>query len=257
MANYYFLAASLPPLYLDKKPELSFAELKERLVLNLNRRDYEKTVVLRRFIDLTNIRSLLLEEPIDPRGNLDEKALDEALLIRNILPSYVFDFLDRYENVSDQVKHFSGLLSLFFLEEIPHQKGFLRKYLSFEHEWRLVATALRAKQYGKDLIRELQFEDFGDPLVAQILAQKDAAHYEPPFEYLDLKEKLSSCGTDPWLQYRVFAEYRFVKIEEMIDHPLFSIEWILAYMAQLLIVEHANELDALKGRMILDTFKAG
>jgi hypothetical protein len=86
MANYFFLAASLPPLVLGQKPDITFDELMNRFEINLTPEDLEKSKVMRRFIDLHNIRSLLLEEPIDPRGNLNEKALDEALLIKNILP---------------------------------------------------------------------------------------------------------------------------------------------------------------------------
>jgi len=214
----------------------------------------EKVRVFRLFIDLNNIRALFLEEPIDPRGNLTEKELDEALLIHNILPDYVFDFLDQYDEATEKIRHFSGLLSFYFKEEIPKQTGFLKKYLQFERDWRLVVLALRAKQLKRDVIDELQFEDFSDSLVAQILAQKDADRYEPPQEYLEIKDLLASCGSDPWQKHKVFAAWRFHKIEEMVDHPLFSIDWILSYMAQLLIVEDWNELDEQKGRMILDTF---
>ena len=256
MGNYYFLAASLPPLALGEKPDLTFEELKERLRINLSPNDYAKTEVLRRFIDLQNIRSLLLEESIDLKGNLNEKELDEALLIRNLLPTYVFDFLDQYDSSSLRIKNFHGLLALFFNEETPKQAGFLKCYLTFEREWRLVMMALRAKELGRDIVQELQFEDFSDPLVAQILAQKDAPHYDPPEEYHDLKEKLASCDHDPWFKQKVFAEYRFHKIDDLTDAPLFSIDWILAYLAKWMIVEYWNGLDELKGRMILDTFRA-
>ncbi len=256
MANYYFLAASLPPLVLGEKPELTYEELNARLEINLTKEDFEKVVVFRRFTDINNIRALLLEEPIEPQGNLQEKELDEALLIHNILPVYVFDFLDQYETLTEKIRFFFGLISRYFTEEIPKQKGFLKRYLSFEREWRLVMLGLRSKELGRDITRELQFEDFADPLVADILAQRDAAHYEPPIEYKELKDKLASCGPDPWEKYKVFARYKFNKIEELVDRPLFHIDWILAYMAQLALVQHWFELDEMRGKMILETFKS-
>ena len=255
MADYFFLAPSLPALVLGQKPDLSFEELKARLEINLSKRDLAKAVVLSLYIDISNIRSLFMEETIDPRGNLNEKELDEALLIHNILPAYVFDFLDQYDSVAEKIRHFSAVLAKFFEEEIPQQSGFLRKYLVFERQWRLVMIALRSKELGRDVSFELQFEDFTDPLVAQILAQKDADRYEPPVEYQDLKELLAACGEDPWEKYKAFAKWRFQKIEEMVDRPLFSMDWILSYMAQLMIVEQWNELDESRGRMILETFK--
>lgn len=257
MKNYYFLVPSLPPLYLRDKPDMTFEKLSSRLEISLTKSDLEKTKVLRRFIDINNIRALLLEEKIDPRGNLNEKELDEALLVKNILPEYVFDFLDQFEKASDRIRNFSGLLSLYFSKETPKASGFLKRYLTFERESRLVLLALRAKDLGRDVVKELQFEDIKDPLVAQILAQKDAPTYDPPEEYRELKERITNCRGDPWLENQVFAEYRFEKIEEMSETKFFTIDQILAYMAKLMIVEYLFELDEERGKLILDTFKAG
>lgn len=255
MGNYYFLAVSLPPLVIRGHPELPFEELRPRLEVNLNREDLKKAQVLLQFNDICNIRSLLMEEPIDPRGNLSEKELDEAMLVHGVLPPYVFEFLEQFDNVNERIKNFTGLVARFFSYEIARQTGFLKRYFIFEREWRLVLAALRAKHLGRDIARELQFEDFDDPLVAQILAQKDAAQYDPPQEYEELKEMILSCSGDPWQEHKAFMEYRFRKIEEMVEGTSFSIDRILAYMAQLMIVESWNEMDEERGKMILDTFK--
>jgi hypothetical protein len=255
MANYYFLAPSLPPLHLEEKPEISFEELRARLEVNLTPSDWEQAKVFGLFIDLSNIRSLLLEESIDPRGNLNEKELDEAVLFQIGLPAYVFDFLNRFSSIQDKVRYFWGLYSLFFSKEAEKAEGFLRDYLIFEKEWRLVATALRAWHLKRDIVSELQFEDPSDPLVAHILAQKDLPDYEPPAEYQELKLLLLSCGSDPWQKNQVLARWRFNKIATLVQDPLFSIDWILAYIAQFLIVDQLHELDEKKGRQILDTYK--
>jgi hypothetical protein len=39
-----------------------------------------------------------------------------------------------------------------------------------------------------------------------------------------------------------------------VNKPLFSIDWILSYMARLLIVEQWNDLDSAKGKIILEAF---
>ncbi len=96
MGNYYFLAPSLPPIALRDKPDISFNELKGRLVVNLSKKDLALSQLLMRFTDICNIRNLFMEEPIDTRGTLSEKELDEALLVRAGLPDYVFDFLDQF-----------------------------------------------------------------------------------------------------------------------------------------------------------------
>ncbi len=254
MDNYFFLAPSLPPLLLRDKPDLSFEELRLRLTVNLDKSDLILAKTLMRFTDICNICNLFMEEPIDSRGTMSEKELDEALLVRAGLPDYVFEFLDQFEKTQDRVRQFSALLARFFQEEIPRLKGFLKKYFTFEREWRLVLVGIRAKQIGRDIARELQFEDFADPFVAQILAQKDADRYDPPMEYSELSQLITATYPDAWEQHRAFAEYRFKKIEEMVEDSQFSIDVILAYMARLMIVEQCNELDEEKGQMILAKF---
>lgn len=255
MGNYYYLAASLPPLEFPHLPDVTVVSLESALELNLSKKDREKVEKLRLFVDLTNIRLFLQEEEIDPRGSLKEKDLEEALLSETILPEYVFDFLKEHETLAEKLKSFSCLLAKFFQEEIPQQTGFLREFFEFERQWRLVVLALRAKKMHRDFTQELQFEDLHDPFVMQILAQKDAETYEPPLEYQDLRDVLHACGPDPWQQNKSLAAYRFMKIQEMMSTSPFSMEWILAYLAQLMIIEQWNELNAAKGRTLLDTFK--
>lgn len=257
MANYYFAAASLPSIVLGEKPELSFEELITRLQINLSKKDFQKVEVLRRLVDLENIRQLYLQQPIDSRGNLSEKELDEALLIKDLLPQYVFDFLDQFEEKNEKLRHFFGLISAYFREETPKTNGFLKRYLTFERNLRLVMMGLRVKASGADLTFQLQFEDLSDPIVALILAQKDADSFEPPQDYTDLKERLRLCGNDPWQQFQVVAHYRFEKIDELAGYLLFSIDWILGYVAKLMIAEKWVELDEERGKSIIMKYKAG
>jgi len=254
MANFYFLAAALPPLVLGQKPDLSFNELISLIDVNIKGEDLEKTVALRRWIDLNNIRALYLEEPIDSRGNLNEKELDQALLLQDGLPEYVFDFLNRFEAVEEKLHFFPGLLAAYFREEGLKQEGFLKAYLEFERGWRLVLMAIKAKELGRDITQELQFEDLKDPLVLDVLVQRDASSYEPPVEFLSLREKYLSCGKDPWQQFKEVIGWRFDQIENLVEKPLFSIDWILSYMARLLLVEEVGELESTKGEIILEAF---
>jgi hypothetical protein len=257
MSRYVFLVPFLPPLSVDKPLELSFEELVSLLQVNLNRKDLEKVRVLRLAIDLANIRNLLLAKSIDPHGNLSEKELDEALLVKSDLPQYVFDFLDRFEDDSTKLQNFWGVFTQFFAEEIAKQKGFLKNYLIFERESRLVLLAIRAKQARKDLLQELQFEDPLDPFVASILLQKDEIGYTPPVEYAPLKEIFLSYYKNPWQQYRAFIEYRFAKVAELVSRSLFSIDHILCYVAQFILVESLNALDQEEGKRIFEAFQTG
>ncbi len=258
MTNYYFLITALPVISIGKKPEISFKELMEMLVLNLTSRDLQLVGLLLRPIDLYNIRALWLGFPLDDRGNYKAKELEEALLVKDMLPPYVIDYLDRYESTADRLRYFSSLyVSLFRDEQIhlPNRKnGFLLKYFQFERELRLVLTALRSKKSGRDIVRELQFEDPYDPFVSDILAQKDAAEYTPPKEYEDLKTLFMENSQSPQRLNRAILQYRFEKIEEMEENQDFTIDRVLSYIARLLIVESLDQLDQEKetGTLIVE-----
>lgn len=249
--QYYFVAAALPPLSLGAKPELSFHELRDLLTLNLTKDDLTKVTHLLRLIDLSNIRSFWLGNPLDERGNVSPKRLEEVLLIRE-LPDYILDFLDRYDTVEQRLRYFSSLYVSFFQEMQAKTTGFLRTYYTFERDVRLILTALRAKQTKRDVARELQFEDPTDSLVMDILAQKDAADYTPPSDYEELKTRFLKHLSDPKKLYLELLEYRFAKIEEMEEDEPFSINYLLGYTARLLIVESWSGLNEEKGAAIIE-----
>jgi len=246
---YYFLLAALPPLSFKAPPEMSFGQLKDLLTLNLSPTDLKRFRTLLRPIDLYNVRALWLGMPMDERGNLNAKELEEALLVRD-LPLYLTEYLDRYETTAERLKVFPSLTASLFREGAEKMSGFLKRYYAFERDLRLVLSALRAKGTKRDIVRELQFEDPGDPLVASILAQKDAADFLPPKEFEDLKILFVEKGDDPEKLNRAILEYRMKRIEEMEDESdPFSIDRILGYAARFLIVDSYRQLDWEKGRM--------
>lgn len=251
MANYYFVISSLPALSLDVKPEISFREFKDLLLLNLTAKDLLVVERLLRPIDFYNLRALWLNEPLSDKGNFNAKDLEEELLVQGVLPTYLIDYLGRYESTSDRLRYFASLYASLY-REIPLLKGFLRKYYQMERDIRLVLTALRAKQVGRDITKELQFEDPTDPLVADILAQKEAPIYTPPQEYEDLKTLFMDNRSDPQKLQKAILQYRFDRIEEMEENQDFSIDRVLAYMARLMIVESWFELDRAQGKTILE-----
>lgn len=254
MAQYYFIGTMLPVLSFDVPPDISFETLDTLMRNNLSQHDYAKTKVMRSFFDLLNLRALWLEEEIDSRGELNKMELEEALVNNIGLPDYVYEFFARYHTVGERLHHFPYLLSKFFQTAAQEKDPFLRNYFNFERELRLVMTGFRAKKLGRDLSDELQYEDPEEDLIAHLLAQKDAKVFEPPEKYQELKILFEKYGDDPFLLQRSFDEYRFNYIDQLVDmSDVFSIERILAYMAQLFIVQMWFDFDKKKGMEILDT----
>lgn len=252
MKEYYFLATALPELQIGYPPDITFAMLMFAFKVNLTPEDYAKSLTMRRYYDIQNIRAFWRNEELDYHGCLDEVELEEALLTRIGLPEYVYEFMDKYDNKAERLKYFHALLVAYYVHETAKADGFLKEYLTFEREWRLVLTGFRAKKLGRDLAEELQFEDPYDDIVAQILAQKDAKAYEPPSRYEDLKALFEEHGSDPLQLYQALCEYQFEKIAAMCGIEMFSIGKILAYLAQLILVEKWMELDKKKGMEVVD-----
>jgi hypothetical protein len=246
---YYFLPSALPPLTLGIKPDISFKEFREMLLLNLTLTDLKKLDALLAPIDLYNVKALWLRMPLDDKGTIAARDLEESLLVRDSIPPYLVEFLEQYDATADRLRNFSSLYASLYRREWD---GFLGKYYQFERELRLILTALRAKRAGRDLVRELQFEDPYDPLVAQILAQKDGAEYTPPIEYEELKTLFVDNSLEPEKLAFALLKYRFDKIEEMEENELFTIDHVLGYAARLLIVESWDQLDREKGSMAME-----
>jgi hypothetical protein len=249
--QYYFLLLSLPPVSLQARPELSFKEVMSMVLLNLSPADFEKVRMLLLPIDLYNVKAIWMGEPLNDKGNFSEKELRESLLVQDeSLPGYLLDFLDRYDKESDRLAYFPFLFaSLYSNQDL---KGFLLEYYQFERDLRLILTALRAKKLGRNIVRELQFEDPLDPFVAFVLAQKDAEDFVPPREFDDLKSLFMENNSQPEKLHRAILAYRFKKIGEMKDITSFSSDQVLIYMAQFLIVDEYFSLDRKKGQIVVD-----
>lgn len=252
IGQYYFLSASLPELKVGSPLEIHFPELIELYWQNLTEKDFEKTKKIRLLVDLSNLKELLREGPFDPRGNFNRKELEDAILNQKNLPEYVFDFLEEYDTAEEQIAHFSKLIVTYFSTEMENERGFFKEYLEFERKLRLLLSAHRAKRQHRDLSRELMYEDQSDPFVSYLIASKDASGVEMPMEFARLAEVLSKGEQSPSDQYQELTRFRMEKVNEMaVDDP-FSIDWLLAYMVLLILMENWYELDEGRGKQMLN-----
>lgn len=258
MKEYYFLASLLPTLEIGHIPTLSFPELIDLLSINLAPEDWAKVREFLRLVDIENIRAYWTDEDFDPRGNVPASEMEQALLYQawpggEEFPLYLKDYLDKYHSNEERIYHFSLLLNQFFIHESELESGFLADYFAFQRELRLVLLGFRAKKLKKDVSLELQYEDPTDPIVAQILAQKDAKVYEPPFEFKELKPIFEEYANSPIDLHKAVYEYEFKTLVELWGGELFTIDRILNYMARLLLVERWLELDVQRGMQVIDT----
>jgi len=234
LGGYYFASAVLPELCLGEEADITFSQLMFLFESNLSPGDLRQTRMIQGLVDLDNLCAFWRKQPIDPRGALSLVELGEEAAA----PEFAARFLEAYPSTEERLTHFGELIAEFFAEQIPLAKGFLRSYLEFERAWRLVMLGFRAKQLGRDVMVELQFEDSLDDLVGQILAQKDAPKFVAPPGWEELEELLE---LEPMELNHELERIRFSRVEAMCETEEFSIGFLLGYMVRLMIVERWNE----------------
>lgn len=256
MKQYYFFKCALPSIKMGEIPEISFEEFLRMVDLNISGTDKKQIDCLRQYIDIKNLRPYFLQKNLDTRGTLSAKELEEALLVHDFFPPFVFAFMEKYDSAEERLKNFAYLYSAFF-RYAQTFAGFLASYFSFERDLRLIIAALRAKVLKKDIVQELQFEDMQDDLVVYILVQRDSPTFDPPAEYAQVKEIFEKFYHNPLELELRFSLYRQEKIEELTQNHLFSIEGILGYMAQLWLAENWVMHDPEKGKELIQRLRYG
>ncbi len=247
MTRTFFVGSALPALEVGKELEWTFDDLMAFFSLNLSSGQKKSIEQVRSYIDLLNVRQMLRKGPLDPHGKLTEKELDEALVHREGLPSYLFTYLEGFESSKEQDRHYARVLISFFQEMKRAARGFVHFYFSLERDLRLILTALRAKRRKLDVTKELQDEDFSDSLIAQLLAQKDAAQFIFPFEYRSLGTALEGTEGDPLAEHRAITQFRFDQVEGQFRDTPFSSDAAVGYFIQFILIEDDNHLNDAKG----------
>lgn len=226
---------ALPKITFGEKPELSVQELNTLLSLNLSEQDKRHVKALRFYVDLYNIRAFWKGMPLDIRGTMNEKELEESILVKDFLPNFVIEYLEKYESREVRLKNFSELLENFFQYAVAVENGFLRRYFLFEKEYRLVVTALRAQRLKRNLEIELKNEDQKEYFVAQLLSQSQNGEVVIPEEYVELGNMFKVNCDDPRALDFGLHEFRFKVISNM-GETGFGIDPVLNYLALYQIV---------------------
>lgn len=254
MSEYYFVSTYLSPLNFDVNPEMSLPEFNQLLQDNLTARDYQKILAVRHFYDVLNLRALWLKTAFDLNGLLNARELENAIQEENRFPSFVYEFLEAYEKTDERLKNFPLLVAQLFQQAQLQNEGLFNQYLILEREMRLVLTVFRAKKLGRSISQELQYEDPEESLIAQLLANQDNQNVEPPEKYKELQELFENLGGDPLALEKALDQYRFNYLGNLAaSEDPFSIQYILAYFLQMILIKKWFEMDHLKGMNIANT----
>lgn len=250
--NYYFLETANPPLEFPDKLELGFKDLVFLYRENLTKEDFKRFQKLQKYIDLLNVKSLLCGHEVNPNGNLSKVELEEALSEPKYFGEEIFDLFSSVDSNEEKIKLFPKILYVYLNRCIETSVGFLKWYFQFERDLRLILTSYRCKKLKRDVSIELSFADRLDPIMAEILSQKDSPHFEAPYGYEELAEVLQVSENDPKRQYVQLAEYKIRTVKEQVEMDNFSTEKILAYAVMVTVLEDYHDLSLEEGHKILN-----
>ncbi len=252
MSYFVYLENALTPLQFPDKPEIGFSDLLALSSDMLSDHDKRALEKLRMYFDILNIRSLYLGYPIDPKGNLSKEELEKALDDQVYFDQAIFEVLEKSDEPSEKVKLFPKVLKTFFDARIENEKGFLKWYFELEKYSRLILTAFRCKKLGRDVSEEINFEDPLDPIVSEIVSQKDSPHFDPPSEYEDLVEVVQVEEDNVMDQYASLTAYRIRKIQEKIETKNYCLSWFLGYIAVFSLLEEYHNTNSSIGANVLN-----
>ncbi|EPP37393.1 hypothetical protein BOKEGFJH_00447 [Chlamydia avium] len=261
MTQYCFLSLFFLHQVPKSQPVYSFEDLDDLLQLNLSKKDFGYYVILKRFFDFNNFAFFWAGKPISQSfGTVTQKNVENMLRLKQWADDCEFedffkDFLLQYKTSQERLDNFSHLVGEFLAYYQNSSSEFLRTYFTFKQNIRVILAGFRARVLNLDVSYVLRNEDSSDPIVLQVLMQKDSPHYELPQEFADLSSMLEDYGRLPHTLNRTLSLYEFHKIEEMYRDKFFDSDAVLAKITTYLLAIYNSVANVEKGRNIINSME--
>jgi len=231
MGNRYFLLIFLPTLSFDRQPELSQEEVNFFLQQNLSFHEWNVVRDLYRLYDIENIRAYFLGVPMTAPGLFSHDELIEKLTEGESIPE-AEAFFRKYPTTEEKKRHIHELRK-YFLRYFQPSHPFLRKYFHFELHLRHILAWLRAR------ITHKMYQVSQEELHFDITNLKTWPEWFVPLANLWQQGKHHPREIEETL-----ARWKFSTIGNFCEEsPPFSLDFILAYLIQLRILETRQELE--------------
>lgn len=251
--TYYYTTSALPDINFENDLEISWSQLIQVLELNLSKRHLDDLFNLRLLYDIENLRHYFMNEDFNGYGNHSRNSLKESIASYQNLPSYIFDFLGKYQKIEQRIENFDLLFSQYFQNIPESSSSFLNRYGQFEYTFRLTCSALRAKQFKHDYLKVFRYEDIADPIVFELVAQKDSNEIEPPLGFEPLASLFMSYRDNPFELQKNLLEWKLERVSEIFEENPFGIDKVFAYVVKYIIIDQWRSMSPKQG---LEYFKA-
>ena len=251
--NYYCLIAGLPEVFWDdRKLALSVNGFRELAQGALKKEDVKLMNLF--FLPADNKQVLRLLNKMAPDTNLEtvyplQRLEDEITEPTLSLPAYLNQFIADFkgEHLKYNASPENVLSWMYYDYLMKSGNKFVRDYTEFSMNVKNLVTALTCRKYGKEVAPEI----IGDNAFSKALRTSNSKDFGLSMEYPYVERVISLMGNTNLVEReRGLDLLLWDFIEEAVVYEYFSMEKVLSFMLELMIVERWSKMSSESGRKV-------
>lgn len=206
------------------------------------------------FLPADNKQILRLLNKMAPDTNLKtvyplQRLEDEISEPTNSLPAYLNQFIADFkkEHLRYNVSPENVLSWMYYNHLLKSGSKFIRNYAEFVMNVKNLETALTCRKYGKEVAPEI----IGDNIFARTLRTSNSKDFGLAMEYPYVEKVISLMNNTNLVEReRGLDLLLWDYIEEAVVYEYFSMEKVLSFMLELMIVERWSKMNSESGRKV-------
>jgi hypothetical protein len=253
--NYYCLIAGLPDILIDqKKIPFSLIKLKQELQYHLHPKDYQLVEYL--FLPYDNINFLNIlqkkEAEFNSLGNYSESFFIDEIKEPENLPEYMKKFLEAYreENPIHPNLSLENQLTWLYFDFMLEQKNqFLRDIFTTIRDINNIFTIYNARKFGLNIENQM----IGEYELTEAAKKTISKDFGLSGEITPIDEIIGIYENNNLFEQEMSIDLlKWRHMNNLNTFNYFTIEFILAYVLEFIIVERWANLDTDQSK---NTFK--
>ncbi|GHV66579.1 hypothetical protein FACS1894199_10290 [Bacteroidia bacterium] len=260
--NYITLIAGLPDIvWNDWKLPFPVRDFRAQAEIYINGRDADLLNML--FLRYDNQQILNLLNKMDTvHGTHDLDCVYPVSLLEEevaeptgALPPYLNEFITKYKETAagdelQDVQHAERVLTgLYYEYMMTSGNEFLEDFAAFSMNVKNLVTALNCRKYGKDFTMEI----IGENEFSNALKSAHSKDFGLSAEHTWVEKVIAAVENNNLVEReRSLDLLVWDAIEEGMTFRYFSIERVLGFAAELLIVERWSKMDSESGRQVFE-----
>lgn len=245
--NYYCLIAGLPDILIDqKKIPFSLIELKQELQYQLHPNDYQLVEYL--FLPYDNINFLNIlqkkEAEFNPLGNYSESFFMDEIKEPENLPGYMKKFLEAYRDenpIHPNLSLENQLTWLYFDFMLEQKNEFLRDIFTTIRDINNIFAIYNARKFGLNIENQM----IGNYELTEAAKKTTSKDFGLASEITPIDEIIGIYENNDILEQEMSIDLlKWRHMNNLNTFNYFTIEFILAYVLEFIMVERWSNLDA-------------